>query len=708
MASYQAGVDLGTTYTAAAVHRGAETTMVALGSRSAAVPSIVLLRADGTVLTGEAAERRALSEPDRVAREYKRRFGDTIPIIVAGSPYSAEALMARMLRAVVNHVTEQEGEPPGRIVVTHPANWGNYKRELLDQMVRLAGLDPGTVGFLTEPEAAAMSYAAQERVEPGEVVAVYDLGGGTFDAAVLRRTVSGFAILGRPEGIERLGGIDFDAAVFAHVAAGLGDALSRLDPEDPTALLAVTRLRQDCVAAKEALSSDTDASIAVALPGLHTEVRITRQEFENLIRPALNDSLEAMRRALRSASVSPDEVSRVLLVGGSSRIPLVAQMVSSDLGRPVAVDAHPKHAIALGAALAAGGVTALMSTTITSDLVFAKDAVQAVMRPVAAPAPVAQPGPLPVAEPLPIARPAAPAPLAAEPLPIARPAAPAPVPADLPPAAAAPARPVGPPLATPPTVLPPLSVPVVRADAPPPGLAPAGGTAPPAGGFDPNRTTLAPSAEPPRPAKPATPPKARPADVAGLAPPPGSGAPPPGFNGPPPGRPAAGPPPGVNGPLSGGLPASPAPLGLHGAAPPAAPPSYGAPAGPAPAQPRGPAVDPSNQRTTLLPSGQAGAADLQRTSIMQPAADPQLGRTAIYPQAAGHPGPAGAGPPPGGRSYPGPVSGNRPGIPPQPVQPAQPAGGGAARAFGRGVLVAVIAGAVALVIVLAVVGLQMR
>ncbi|MDH5289099.1 MAG: Hsp70 family protein [Acidimicrobiia bacterium] len=680
MASYQAGVDLGTTYTAAALHRGAETTMVALGSRSAAVPSIVLLRADGTVLTGEAAERRALSEPDRVAREYKRRFGDTVPIIVAGSPYSAEALMARMLRAVVNHMTEQEGEPPGRIVVTHPANWGNYKRELLDQMVRLAGLDPATVGFLTEPEAAAMSYAAQERVEPGEVVAVYDLGGGTFDAAVLRRTVSGFAILGRPEGIERLGGIDFDAAVFAHVTASLGDALSRLDPEDPTALLAVTRLRQDCVAAKEALSSDTDASIAVALPGLHTEVRITRQEFENLIRPALTDSLEAMRRALRSASLPTDEVSRVLLVGGSSRIPLVAQMVSSDLGRPVAVDAHPKHAVALGAALAAGGVTALMSTTITSDLVFAKDAVQSVMGPVAAPAPVSQPAPLPVeplpiarpaapvppaVEPLPIARPAAPVPPAVEPLPIARPAAPSPVPphlpVDPPPAAAAPARPARP-VADPPRLLPPLSVPVVQADAPPPGLAPPSG-------FDPNRTTLAPSAEPPRPAKPATPPKARPADVAGLAPPPGPGSPPPG----------------VNGPASSGLPVAP----------------YGAPSGPPPTQPRGPVPDPSNQRTTLLPPGPLGAADLQRTSIMQPAPDPQLGRTAIYQPAAGQPGASGG--PPGGQSYPGPVSGNRPGIPP-PLSP--PPGGGAAGAFGRGVLVAIIAVAVALVIVLAVIALQ--
>jgi molecular chaperone DnaK len=353
--SYQVGVDLGTTYTAAAVHRDGVTTIFTLGSRTAAVPSVVLLRADGTVLTGDAAERRANSEPERVVREFKRRFGDTTPIIVGGSPYSAEALTARLLQAVLGEINNREGGPPSRIVITHPANWGHYKRELLDQTVRLAGLNPDLVGFITEPEAAALSYAAQERVEPGEVVAVYDLGGGTFDAAVLRRTASGFAIVGKPEGIERLGGIDFDAAVFAHLTGSLGEALSALDPDDPAALMAVTRLRQDCVESKEALSSDTDAAVAVVLPTVHTEVRITRQEFEGLIRPALLDTIEALRRAIRSAGLTVDDVSRVLLVGGSSRIPLISQLVSSELRRPVAVDAHPKHTVALGAALAASG-----------------------------------------------------------------------------------------------------------------------------------------------------------------------------------------------------------------------------------------------------------------------------------------------------------------------------------------------------------------
>ena len=213
---------------------------------------------------------------------------------------------------------------------------------------------------MTEPEAAAIHYAATERIEPSQVVAVYDLGGGTFDAALLRRTDvdevgsdRGFEVIGRPEGIDRLGGVDFDAAVLAHVNRFLDGALDTLDLADPAVAAGLQRLRADCVEAKEALSSDTDTAIPVLLPGLHTEVRMTRGEFEGMIRPALIETVGALRRAMRTADVAPADVAAVLLVGGSSRIPLVAQLVGAELGRPVAVDAHPKHAVALGAALAA-------------------------------------------------------------------------------------------------------------------------------------------------------------------------------------------------------------------------------------------------------------------------------------------------------------------------------------------------------------------
>jgi actin-like ATPase involved in cell morphogenesis len=347
--TYCLGIDLGTTYTSAAIVRDGRAETVPLGNRAPVIPSVVFLRDDEQVLTGEAATRRGVTEPGRLAREFKRRLGDPTPIIVGGSPYSADALMAKLLRWVVDFVTEQQGGAPDGIVVSYPANWGPYKTDLLDQAIMRAGLEG--VFTITEPEAAAFHYASQERVDDGAIIAVFDLGGGTFDAAVLRKVGAEFEVLGEPQGIERLGGVDFDEAVFQFVTTALGDAIGDLDPNDTSTLAAVARLRQDCVDAKEALSSDTEVSIPVLLPNLQTEVRLTRAEFEGLIRPTLGDAITALERALRSAGVDAAEVTTVLLVGGSSRIPLVAQMVSSAIGRPVSVDVHPKHGVALGAAL---------------------------------------------------------------------------------------------------------------------------------------------------------------------------------------------------------------------------------------------------------------------------------------------------------------------------------------------------------------------
>jgi actin-like ATPase involved in cell morphogenesis len=362
--SYYLGIDVGTTYTAAAVWRDGRAETVDLGTRASVVPSVVLLREDGEFLVGEAAERRAASEPQRVAREFKRRIGDPTPIMLAGTPFSADALTARLLRWTVERVAASEGGPAAGVAVSHPANWGDYKKDLLRQAIRQADLDDAVM--LSEPEAAAIHYASQERVQAGSVVAAYDLGGGTFDATVLRKTVTEWDILGEPEGIERLGGIDFDEAMFQHVVSSLGDAYEQLDPDDPAAMAAVARLRRECVAAKEALASDTDASIPVVLPSVQTEVRVTRGEFEDLIRPSLTQSVGALGRALRSAGIEADEVSAVLLVGGSSRIPLVAQLVSAELGRPIAVDAHPKHGVALGAAMTAAGAAAPIAADAVS------------------------------------------------------------------------------------------------------------------------------------------------------------------------------------------------------------------------------------------------------------------------------------------------------------------------------------------------------
>ncbi|HVL83045.1 MAG TPA: Hsp70 family protein, partial [Pseudonocardia sp.] len=356
---YQLGIDLGTTFTAAVVCRDGDPHPhpVPLAAAAAAVASVVFLAPDGTFVVGEAAGRRALTDPTRVAREFKRRIGDDIPVAIGGHAVPAEVLAARFVEWVVAEAARREGGPADAVTITHPAEWGSHRRAAFAAALSRHGLDD--VGFVSEPQAAAIGYASTERIEPGGLVAVYDLGGGTFDAAVVRKSGEReFELLGRPSGIERLGGIDFDERILAHVRDVIGDPWSQLDVEHPAVRAAVSSLRRECTVAKESLSVDTEAMIPVMLPGIHTQVRLGRAEFEDMIRPLVTETVEALRRAIASAGVEPAELEAVLLVGGSSRIPLVAQLVSAELGRSIAVDADPKAVVATGAALTARAAVA--------------------------------------------------------------------------------------------------------------------------------------------------------------------------------------------------------------------------------------------------------------------------------------------------------------------------------------------------------------
>ena len=183
--AYSLGVDLGTTFVAAAVARGSRVEMITLGDRTVVAPAVVYVRDDGSLVTGEAANRRAVSNPDRVGREFKRRLGDPTPVMLGGTPHAVTSLLAALLADTVAKVTETEGAPPANVVLTHPANWGPYRRELFEEVPQLAGVPQ--VRMITEPEAAAAHYAAARHLADGDTVAVYDLGGGTFDATVLRK-----------------------------------------------------------------------------------------------------------------------------------------------------------------------------------------------------------------------------------------------------------------------------------------------------------------------------------------------------------------------------------------------------------------------------------------------------------------------------------------------------------------------------------------
>ncbi len=357
--AYWLGIDLGTTYTAAALYRptvdGPQTHVVPLGSRSPAVPSVLFLAGDGSLVVGEAAERHALTDPDRVVREFKRRIGDEIPLLVDGVPWQAHELAGVLVRWVWQQVNQREGELPEAVALTCPASWGPHKTSLFEQAVRANRIAEmtrlGRVQLLSEPQAAAIGYGSREQVEVGARLAVYDLGGGTFDAAVVRKdSPTAFTLLGRPEGIDRLGGVTFDEMLFEHVCAAAGVPLTQIDPNDPYIVPEVARLRRECTEAKEALSVDTEATIPVALGGVRQRVRVTRAEFEEMIRPDLDRTIEALHRALQSAAVDGTQLDAILLVGGSSRIPLVSQLISAEFGQAPAIDTDPKTTVAVGAA----------------------------------------------------------------------------------------------------------------------------------------------------------------------------------------------------------------------------------------------------------------------------------------------------------------------------------------------------------------------
>ena len=352
--SYVVGIDLGTTSTVAAVCRpGGTAQVVPLEGAAGAVPSAVYLGADGTFLVGEAAGRRELSDPGHVVRDLTRRVGDPTPLLVGRQPVSPDELVARFLVRVVDDVAKRESGVAARVAVTHPAGWGPHRLGALHAALAAQGL--GSATLIPEPVAAATGYAASARVEPGATVGVYDLGGGRCDATVLRRGPDGFTVVGSPDGVEQFGGTDLDEVVLAHIREALGPAWEKLDPTDPEVLAAAADLRRAATAAKEALSHDTEVLIPVVLPGVRTQVRLGRAEFEEMIRPALVETAESVRRALDGAGVSAADLAALVLVGGSSRIPLVPQLLSEEFGRDVTVAPDPVGVVAMGAALLAGG-----------------------------------------------------------------------------------------------------------------------------------------------------------------------------------------------------------------------------------------------------------------------------------------------------------------------------------------------------------------
>ncbi|MGI9612800.1 MAG: Hsp70 family protein [Acidimicrobiales bacterium] len=344
---------MGTTFTAAAIHRDGTAKIFPLSEQRIIAPTMVARDDDGRVVVGWQAARSLRDHPERVVHSFKRRIGDRTPIALGDKAYEPSWFIAQIIGAVVTEITRREGEAPSRIALTHPATWNAHKIARLLDAASAAGLTAEATVLLSEPEAAAMAHTTTTEIEAGALIAVYDLGGGSFDTAALRRSSTGYEIVGLPEGIERLGGLDFDEALYRYATDQMRRSLPPIDPADESTGRSLSQLHLDCVTAKETLSFEPSADLALSVGDRNATVTIERPSFEALVRPALMETIGALRRCLSTARVSADDVGEVLLTGGSSQIPLVAKLLSEETRRPVAVHPSPKELVAIGAAYAA-------------------------------------------------------------------------------------------------------------------------------------------------------------------------------------------------------------------------------------------------------------------------------------------------------------------------------------------------------------------
>ncbi len=345
-------VDLGTSNTVAVLSAHGRPPRVVDVDGASMMPSAVFAAEDGTLVVGRDAERRARLDPARFEPNPKRRV-DEGTLLLGDQVVPVTDALAGVLRRVVDETSRQlGGKKPDEVRLTHPAQWGPVRRNVLLSAARQAGAGSNLV-LVPEPVAAAAHFASfpGQSLTPGQALAVYDLGAGTFDVAIVGATQNGFVVLAEA-GLPDLGGLDVDQALLEHV----GRQVSVRDPGRWQSLLrpvstgdrrAQRALREDVKAAKESLSRHPQTE--VPLPEPFDDVLVTRVELEALIRPGMLRSVELLAGTIRSTGMSPERLVGIYLVGGSSRIPLIATLIAENLRVvPTSLD-QPETAVALGA-----------------------------------------------------------------------------------------------------------------------------------------------------------------------------------------------------------------------------------------------------------------------------------------------------------------------------------------------------------------------
>ena len=349
-------IDYGTTYTAAAIGRPDSVELLYFNGVPR-IPSLILRNEAGEILVGTTAENETLISPDRVLRAPKRRLGDRV-VLLGDTPLAVVDAVAAVLAAVLEEARRQQGESdPSRVVMTHPARWGSERLAALADAAQRAGLPAPE--FVAEPVAAALHYmeTGDATIAAGQRVAVYDLGGGTFDTAVLERQADGGFQIVATGGSEYQGGEDFDEILYRHFGELLSEDGSQAweqlrHSDDRPWQKANAEFRRDVRLLKEDLSTTNARSVYVRYP-VDRELQLTRSELEGLLRPELDRTLDELAATIQRSGSQPEQLEAIYLVGGSSRIRLLPQLVRDRFGRADTRD-DPKAVVALGAARGEG------------------------------------------------------------------------------------------------------------------------------------------------------------------------------------------------------------------------------------------------------------------------------------------------------------------------------------------------------------------
>lgn len=361
------GIDLGTTNSAVAVMEGGESVIVPNAEGNRTTPSVVAFTKDGERLVGETAKRQAITNPTRTITSIKREMGSDHKVNIDGKDYSPEEISAMILQKIKHDVEAYLGETVSEAVITVPAYFTDSQRQATKDAGKIAGLNVRRI--INEPTAAALAYGVDKDTNHNRVM-VFDLGGGTFDVSILEVGDGVFEVLAT-RGNNKLGGDDFDQKLVDYMAEEFMKENGLDLRKDPTSL---QRLKDAAEKAKKELSttltSNVNLPFITAINGTpaHLNMDISRSKFEELTSDLVEATEGPVKEALKDAGVSASEVNKILLVGGSTRIPAVQESVKKLVGKDPQKDINPDECVAIGAALQGGVLTGEVKDLLLLDV----------------------------------------------------------------------------------------------------------------------------------------------------------------------------------------------------------------------------------------------------------------------------------------------------------------------------------------------------